>query len=149
MAEVRDQSADHLVDGLTADQESKYDFNHYYGTRFATNRFDMARCSCLYHRNYTTVYRTIQQFRPFQKCLRSWKCCSDIVLVRQYLKCSLLPKKELTARSLSVGMRMERSRQKDRRNRRKKREERTQITNERVNKGNFLYLWNAKIQELT
>ncbi|KAK8376437.1 hypothetical protein O3P69_009826 [Scylla paramamosain] len=33
VAEVRSQSADELVDGVTAAQESKYDFQHYFGNR--------------------------------------------------------------------------------------------------------------------
>ncbi|MPC89376.1 Protein spaetzle [Portunus trituberculatus] len=33
VAEVRSQSADDLVDGVSAAQESKYDFHHYFGNR--------------------------------------------------------------------------------------------------------------------
>ncbi|XP_066959734.1 neurotrophin 1-like isoform X1 [Macrobrachium rosenbergii] len=35
MAEVRSQSADDLVDGVTSSQESKYDYQHYFGNRRA------------------------------------------------------------------------------------------------------------------
>jgi len=33
LAEVRSQSADDLVEGLSADEENKYSFTHYYGNR--------------------------------------------------------------------------------------------------------------------
>lgn len=33
LAEVRSQSADDLVDGISAVEERKYSYNHYYGTR--------------------------------------------------------------------------------------------------------------------
>lgn len=33
LAEVRSQSADDLVEGISADEESKYSFTHYYGNR--------------------------------------------------------------------------------------------------------------------
>lgn len=34
LAEVRSQSADDLVDGITSTEERRYSYNHYYGTRF-------------------------------------------------------------------------------------------------------------------
>ncbi|RXG61523.1 hypothetical protein Avbf_12879 [Armadillidium vulgare] len=33
MAEVKEQSADDLVDGITSSQEAQYDYSHYYGNR--------------------------------------------------------------------------------------------------------------------
>lgn len=33
VAEVRSQSADDLVDGVSAAQENKYNFQHYFGNR--------------------------------------------------------------------------------------------------------------------
>ena len=38
MAEVKEQSADNLVDGVSAEQEEKYDYAHYFGG--GNNRFD-------------------------------------------------------------------------------------------------------------
>lgn len=35
MAEVRSQSADDLVDGVSSVQEARYDFQHYFGNRYA------------------------------------------------------------------------------------------------------------------
>lgn len=34
LAEVRSQSADDLVDGITSSEERRYSYNHYYGSRF-------------------------------------------------------------------------------------------------------------------
>lgn len=34
VAEVRSQSADDLVDGVTAAQEAKYNYQHYFGNRY-------------------------------------------------------------------------------------------------------------------
>lgn len=34
LAEVRSQSADDLVDGITSAEERRYSYNHYYGSRF-------------------------------------------------------------------------------------------------------------------
>ena len=33
LAEVRSQSADDLVDGITSTEERRYSYNHYYGSR--------------------------------------------------------------------------------------------------------------------
>ncbi len=35
LAEVRSQSADDLVDGITSSEERRYSYNHYYGSRYA------------------------------------------------------------------------------------------------------------------
>lgn len=34
LAEVRSQSADDLVDGITSSEERRYSYNHYYGSRY-------------------------------------------------------------------------------------------------------------------
>ena len=36
LAEVRSQSADDLVDGVSAFEERKYSYSHYYGNRSVT-----------------------------------------------------------------------------------------------------------------
>lgn len=39
MAEVRSQSADDLVDGVSSVQEARYDFQHYFGNRYARSTY--------------------------------------------------------------------------------------------------------------
>lgn len=47
MAEVRSQSADDLVDGITSTEERRYSYSHYYGSRsvgnFSFSRKEIAR----------------------------------------------------------------------------------------------------------
>jgi hypothetical protein len=50
LAEVRSQSADDLVDGITSSEERRYSYNHYYGSRY------------LYITNFELILRVFTSF---------------------------------------------------------------------------------------
>ncbi|KAG7154476.1 hypothetical protein Hamer_G018225 [Homarus americanus] len=59
MAEVRSQSADELIDGVTSSQEAKYNYQHYFGNRYdqVVTLYDQVPSCCSCHiQGYAYVF---------------------------------------------------------------------------------------------
>ena len=52
VADVIDQSADNLIDGVTSAQENKYTFAHYYGNRRQDEKQAAAAAAAPGHRDF-------------------------------------------------------------------------------------------------
>lgn len=62
LAEVRSQSADDLVDGITSAEERRYSYNHYYGSRFdqiSLCRSNSSRFTVYIIVSYHIIYRLV------------------------------------------------------------------------------------------
>jgi len=88
LADVKDQSADELVDGITASQERAYDFGHYYGNRredtaasrdFASDGGFLCPSAIRYARprrarNSKGEWKTVVNVDKFTQTVRMEKC---------------------------------------------------------------------------